>query len=124
MIIAFIGNNGTGKTTIAKERGKGISIMTLKSILIKMWNSAKKDCEEKVFNLQEKGESKKIICLGCHKGDIALSAARKIISVIILSHPIGVLNQTPSRVANTFLERTNSIYQLRIRLKTHIVYLL
>jgi len=28
MIIAFIGNNGTGKTTIAKE----ISIMTLKSI--------------------------------------------------------------------------------------------
>ena len=52
--------------------------MTLKSILIKMWKNAKKDCEEKVFDLQEKEESKNILCLGCSIGDIALSAAREV----------------------------------------------
>jgi len=50
--------------------------MTLKSILIKMWSNAKEDCEEKVFDFQEKDDSKNIICLGCSIGDIALSAAR------------------------------------------------
>jgi len=52
--------------------------MTLKSILIKMWNNAAEDSVKKICTLQEKGESKKIICLGCHKGDIALSAAWRI----------------------------------------------
>ena len=52
--------------------------MTIKSILTKMWKNAKEDCEEKVFDFQEKGESKIILCLGCNIGDIALSTAREV----------------------------------------------
>jgi len=33
MIIAFIGNNGTGKTTIAKEMEKNISTKMKKGVL-------------------------------------------------------------------------------------------
>ena len=73
MIIAFIGNSGTGKTTIAKEQKKSWSV--------KMGENAAKARQENIFELIERSRRRnktKLLGLGCSNGKFTLSASKEI----------------------------------------------
>lgn len=111
MIIAFIGNNGTGKTTIAKEMEK--------SWLGKMGTNAVKAREENIFELIEKGSKRgnktKLLCLGCANGNFTLAASKEVggeVDIYGIDISIKSLKEAKDKGINTILYDLNKKFPL------------
>ena len=112
MLIAFIGNNGTGKTTIAKEMEK--------SWLGKMGTNAVKAREKNIFELIEKGSKRgnktKLLCLGCANGNFTLAASKEIggeVDIYGIDISIKSLKEAKDKGINTILYDLNKKFPLK-----------
>ena len=112
MIIAFIGNNGKGETTVVKEMGK--------SWLGKMGTNAVKAREKTIFELIEKeskrGNKTKLLGLGCSNGNFTLAASRKVggeVDICGFDISKKSLNDAQSKGINTVLYDLNKELPLK-----------
>ena len=111
MIIAFIGNNGTGKTTIAEE--------VEKLWLGKMETNAVEAREENIFELIEKENKRnktKLLCLGCANGNFALVPSKEVggeVDIYGIDISIKSLKEAKDKELNTILYDLNKKFLLK-----------